>query len=81
MEMLGCFFPFFSQISQELTRTSLLPHFNLLREEVECVLADKGNSLLQDEVSEGFKAKSTICEEEIVILFQNALGLGRLDCP
>lgn len=50
MEMLGYFFPFSPQVSQELTRTSLLTHFDLLREEVDCVLVDNGNSFLQDEM-------------------------------
>lgn len=50
MEILGCFFPFSPQVNQELTRTSLLSHFDLSEEEIECDLGDSGNSLLQDKM-------------------------------
>lgn len=50
MEILGFFFPFSPQVNRELTRTSLLSHFDLSGEEIGCDLGDSGNSLLQDEM-------------------------------
>lgn len=78
MEILGCFFPFSPQFNRELTRTSLLPHFDLSGKEIECDLGDSGNSLLQDEMKA--LRQNRLFVNWTLIWFQTALGAWRLGC-